>query len=334
MAGKNREQKSNIEDLLLSEPRSFSFFQVIKILNSLLSEETEMENLSTTVNASKIKISPNLSFGFPSSNIDKIEKENNKFKVTANILGLYGTCSPLPSFYTEELFDDEDLKEETVRTFLDVINQRLYELLYAGWCKYKTMHKFLAEKSIDHQDILFSLIGLGKENLRKKYEKPEGYLKYSGLLNLSQRSASGLETILKDYFGNKAIKVNQAAVRKCRIPHDQRAVLGENLTLGNNSLIGTYCRDRMGCFSIEIETKDYREYSSFFPGKENHEKLKEIVSLYLTHQLEYRLIIKLEHNVKTICLGNEQRSKLGFNTCVLSGDESGKLEAVFFPGYI
>ena len=321
MAGKNREQTTFIERELLDNGRTFSFFQTLRLLNSLASVNGAGSS-NKDVYATGVKIRPNLSLGFPGTDVEKIEKDTdkNQYTLTANIPGLYGTSSPLPTFYTEDLFDDMAKGETNTKDFLDVINQRLYELLFAGWNKYRGMQKVFEEKSKAHTDRLFSLIGMGEEALRKEIENPYELLRYTGLFAVGPRSASGLETILADALGGLKINVIQGVERKGIIPEDQRPKLGENIQLGVNSPLGNETQNRAGAFRIKIGPVSDEEYRGLLPGEALHNKLVSLTDLYISEPLEYDLefIFKESDKPATVCLGGEKWSMLGLDTWVYS----------------
>ena len=321
MAGKNREQTTFIERDLLDNGRTFSYFQTLRLLNSLASVNGAGSS-NRDVYAAGIKISPNLSLGFPGTDVEKIEKDTdkNQYTLTANIPGLYGTSSPLPTFYTEDLFDDMAKGETNTKDFLDVINQRLYELLFAGWSKYRGMQKIFEEKSKSHTDRLFSLIGMGEEALRKEIENPYELLRYTGLFAVGPRSASGLETILSDALGGISINIIQGVERKGIIPEDQRPKLGENIQLGVNSPLGSETQNCSGAFRIEIGPVSDAEYRSLLPGEVHHKKLVSLTELYVSQPLEYELefIFKESEKPATVCLGGEKWSMLGLDTWIYS----------------
>ena len=331
MARENWEQTTYIEKELIQNPRSFSFFQAIRLLKSFLNPENNYLKKDTIIDY--LKITPNLSFAFQISDIESIKKEDSGkyYTITANILGLYGTGSPLPSFYTEDLFDDELNKETTARDFMDVINHRLYELLFSGWFKYKSMGKILEEKNLSHSNMIFSLIGMGQEELRNDFDDPLNLLRYTGLLSVSPISSSGLETILRDLFKNNNIYIIQAVQRKAGIPDDQKACLGKNIELGCNSLLGTFCIDMMNGFNIKIETIDYEEYRSFLPENKNYKKLIKYTDLYISQPFDYKIELIPCRKPEKICIGDKNWACLGLNTWLFSVENPENIKADFLP---
>ncbi len=50
---------------------------------------------------------------------EKSDSEDERFEVQVNFLGLYGTSSPLPVFYTEDLIDEASDDESVAREFIE-----------------------------------------------------------------------------------------------------------------------------------------------------------------------------------------------------------------------
>jgi type VI secretion system protein ImpH len=101
------------------------------------------------------------------------------------------------------------LSHKTARDFLDLFNHRLISLFYRAWEKYRfpiDYEQALAkQKGYDRFSLhLFDLVGLGIEGLRERLEvEDEALLFYAGLLAQHPHSASALEGLRQDYFGNR-----------------------------------------------------------------------------------------------------------------------------------
>ncbi|MGB9701073.1 MAG: type VI secretion system baseplate subunit TssG, partial [Thermodesulfobacteriota bacterium] len=122
MAGEDRGSSLNLKLDLLEKGHEFSFFQALRLLRRL----TKGIEQPSPEGRGHIKIRPHLSLAFPPADIAQIEENAEdpfSFTVTATFLGLYGSSSPLPTFYTEDLLA-EAMEEETVtRDFIDIFNQ-------------------------------------------------------------------------------------------------------------------------------------------------------------------------------------------------------------------
>lgn len=335
MAGQVRGAASHIIRDLLKNGHSFSFFQVIRLLR-LLDPEPLDSRRQEPFRSQQISIRPDLSLAFPAADVTKVENpspEKFNFEVTATFLGLYGSSSPLPTFYSEDLIDETIAAESVTRDFIDIISGRVFSLFFRCWTKYRQFLKVAEESS--HQDLerLFCLLGLGEKQLQEDALEPYRLIRYIGLFTQFPRSALGLETLLQDALGGLDVKVISCLKRRARIPPDQCSVLGSSTcTLGDNTFLGQEIEDRTGKFRIQIGPLNQDQFYSLLPGRPNHHRLAFLTQFYLTDSLEYELeLILTEGEVSTTCLGAEEWSRLGLDTWVFSGEAPGEVRSIFHP---
>ncbi len=305
------QQTTDIEKELIENGHTFSFFQAYRLLKSI----AEKKNMD-------VRVTANPSLSFPVAGVARIKRQDYRYDLISNILGIYGALSPLPTFYTEELIEEIANNNYNSKDFLDVINHHLYKLLFDGWAKYKTMLKIVEQASMVDSNRFFSLIGMGEESLREHIDKPHELLRYTGLFIANSRSASGLKSMLKDAFDGIKIKIVQCTERKAVIPEDQRALLGCNIELGANTLLGQYNIDTAGGFRIEAGPVSLDDYRKFFPGGKHNKKLVLLTQLYLSQPLDYDLevILDKKENPETAQPGNGVWSGLGLDTWLFSDE--------------
>lgn len=321
---------------LLKEGYSFSFFQVMRLLHLLCGSSTS-KGATGMPETDSIRIRPKLSLGFPAADVDRIEEttdeEETRFQVTANLLGLYGASSPLPTFYTEDLMDEASDDESVAREFIDVINHRLFQVLYGCLCKYKQFLQVVESNSTVHAERLFCLMGIGGKRLRSEISDPYGLLRYVGLFMQMPRSALGLETLLADALDGMAVTVIPCVKRKAKIPEDQKLCVGSSVhSLGQNSFLGEEIVDRMGKFRIRIGPMNKEQFQSFYPEADRYRAVTFLTKMYVLEELEYELEIILAANeAETVCLGDPDRSSLGSNTWVFSTAQIGEVRTIYRP---
>jgi type VI secretion system protein ImpH len=335
MAGQDRKSALDLKLDLLKQGPGFSFFQALRLLRRCggAADDPSGEKRSTDPN---LRIRPDLSLGFPASDVVRIEEAPgmpDTYRVTVSFLGLYGTSSPLPTFYTEDLIDEMLADSSTSRDFLDIFHHQLYMLLFRCWSKYRPFVKVVEEESPEDLEKLFCLMGLGEPELRKVAGGAYGLLRYVGLFTQHPRSAAGLEGMLRDAIGGPPVELLPCQLRKARIPNDQRAVLGESGgLLGEDCFLGNEIDDRMGKFRLRIGPLDADRFDSLLPGRPAHQRIAAMVGLYLTDPLEYDLEIVLSPGeARPACLGAERWSALGLDTWSFSGDMLSEVEVIFPP---
>ncbi len=323
MATKSGGSSSDLKERLLAEASKFSFFQIIRLLKLLARDRGE---------GPKIQISPDLSFSFPPTDVVAVrEDEEGRFQVTTTFLGLYGTSSPLPNFYTEELFEEERQEESTQREFLNLLNQRIYDLFLKVISRYRLFFQVVEEESEEHLQILFCLLGLGEPLYRNELPEVQFLCRYLGLLTQYPRSQAGLEILLRDLLGDLPLRIEPCVLRRVGIPEDQRALLGlRNITLGQNLYLGTEVIDRQGKFLIHIGPLDHEDFEKVSPGGSLFRRLTWLVDFYLSVPLEYEIEVELKSGqVKPASLGGEGWQMLGINTWLVSSVSEGPLKVKF-----
>lgn len=334
MGTKGRRQVSEIIERLAEKSTSFSFVQAVRLLLQDLSMETSDESVPLShkeILENYIRVRPELSLSFPGTDITRVETSPHnpsQFLITATFLGLYGASSPLPTFYTEDLIAELNEDKSIKRDFLDIINHVIYPLFFKIWSKHRLFYKICEENDDTIINMIYCLLGLENKAQQNKIHHIEKYFRYAGLTLQFPRSAEGLASIIEDCLNLKdQVKINQCVQRKVPIPKDQYAFLGKSsCTLGEDCVIGTKVLDISGKFQVVIESADQWVLHAFLPDQPLFMELKQMVDFYVNQPLEWELVMKTGDNeVETAQPGNNQWSRLGWNTWLVS--ENSRLNA-------
>ncbi len=323
---------SPIINELLQQGHEFSFPQIMRLARKVLGTGGRNE-LPEIKWEERVRVRPELSFAFPAADVSRVERDAEDLVVIATFLGLYGSASPLPSHYTEDLMEEAASDSSVSRDFLDILHRRLYQLYFQVWSKYRLFYRIAEEKNPLDQVRLFSLIGMAEKELRHSLQlDAHSLLRYMGLF-MQIRSAEGLETLLRDAMGMRCIHVEQCLLRKVPIPKDQQMRMGiSGMRLGVDTVLGSEIKDRMGKFRVSIGPLKNREFNNFMPGTEQYNKLITLIRLYILDPLELDLkIILAAGEVRPITLGGSCR--LGWNTWSFSGYTLGEVFTVFPVDY-
>jgi type VI secretion system protein ImpH len=328
--------KLSLKQELLEKGHAFSFFQVIRLLRLFAFQSVQTKTPSSDLSQT-IQIKPNLSLAFPASDVESVQEigdqEDFRFLITANFLGLYGPASPLPTFYTEELIDEAADDESVSRDFIDILNQRLFALLFECWEKYRQSLQIVEEKNPAYMDRLFCLLGLGEKSFRKHVTDPYRLLRYIGLFTQFPHTAMALKTLLNDALGGTSIEVIPCVEQTAKIPENQTLCLAiSGCHLGIDSYLGDELIDRMGKFRISLGPLNRAEFKRFSPGTEDFSLVSSLTDLYFVEPLKYEIeIILAEGEAQTVCLGNAMRATLGVDSWIFSSAELGEVRAIFNP---
>jgi type VI secretion system protein ImpH len=323
MAGKDRGQTPDLKYKLLTEGRRYSFVQAIRMLRHLLrgkmgpdAGEKEMQ--------SAIRVRPELSLAFPETDITSIKDTSGKvpsFLITATFLGLYGTSSPLPTFYTEDLLQEQGQDRSISRDFIDVINARIYWLYFKTWRRHRLFFNIIDDPDQDSLQRLFCLLGLENDQLQGSLDDAYGLLRYTGLVMQYPRSAEGLRAMLNDGLEQPTVRITQCIERQAPIPSDQRFAMGESANrLGENAYLGLEIAERMGKFRVQFGPLGIEEFERLMPDQKLFAKMENMIDFYLDQPLAWDVEVELDpREIETARLGESCWSRLGWNTWTFSG---------------
>ena len=307
-----------MKDALQAEGASYAYFQAVRLLRR--------------AGASGIRVRPRLSLAFPDTDIDRIERlpgaaedgSQDVFRITANFFGLYGVSSPLPTFYTEDLLDDQREGRHARRDFFDILHAALYPQLFEAWRKYRLQMRSVEDNDADALDMLYAFAGLGSPAQRDGLPGAAGLLRHLNLFAQRTRSALGLRTLLGDAFAPAAVEVDACLPRWMPIPEDQRLRLGQQAhRLGEECPLGAQIEDSENFLRIVIRDLPEALFQQLLPGADGHKWLQFLVRFYLTRPLRVGIELHLKEDEGAAArLGAAAWSRLGLDTWLSGGRDA------------
>lgn len=319
-----------LEQALVANGSAFSFFQAYRLLRQIVARRGEDPRHA-------IRVRPQLDMGRAQSSvvgIRRLEPEDvaeegsqARYEIETSFLGLYGTSSPLPNFYTEDLIFAEQEDHTGARAFLDLFQQRIYDLYLGAMEQYRPLYDMTESTESRFKGVLWSMVGLRAPALREQLPDSDLFLRYLGLFARPQRSASGLQVMLEDFTGCSA-RVDQCVERQVRIPNRLRLSLGENShCLGETSVLGCLAREFSGRIHLVLGPMSHERFSSLMNVGENWPLLVSLISYYLKAPVECDLTLLLRPtHARPIELGNAAWGQLGQNTWLYGAHENGDEE--------
>lgn len=337
MASPARQQTAPLTQRLLVDARNFPFVQAMRLLRLQVRNEAG-KPLSERELARRIRVRPELSLAFAGRDVASIRLSTTDpvhFQLTVTFLGLYGTSSPLPTFYTEDLLQEWRDGQELTRQFLDLINNALYQLFFLIWAKYQLPYNVYEAKNQDFLDRLYSLAGMAEPIWRKQVANPFQALRYIGLLTQFPRSAAGLQSLVRDFLGTDLVHIQQCVTRQVQIPADQRFRLGVNACcLSQDATIGEQVEERQGRFQIVLGPLSARVLHELLPDRRAFSRLAQMIRFYLDQPLVWDLVLQIRRcDISATQLGAPNWSQLGWNSWMLSGKSQRRdVVSIVLPG--
>lgn len=321
MADENRTTAAPLISELLRDPHQFSFYQAVRLLIAC-NPEAAPPGMAGPADQERLRFRPHASFAFPSSDVESIEKvragrdTESVFRMTVNFMGLYGSVSPLPAFYTEELIAGNQ-EESNRRDFLDLFHHRIIFLVYRSWEKYRYYLQFQPGGTDRFSQWMYALVGLGgpvqREGLQLDWER---LLAYVGLLSMRSRSAPTLERIISHYFQGLPVRIQQCVERWVVIDQSQHALLGKNnCRLAMDCTIGERVRDRSGKFRVCVGPLSFARFRQYLPDGPRYRPLQDLVRFSLRDQLEFDISLTLvKDEIPDLELAADNPCRLGWSS--------------------
>lgn len=311
MAAETGSAAAAMKERLLADSEGFSFFQAIRLLQLL-------DRRSGNLQSDQLRIRPRLSLAFPENDIDRIEPlPNGGYRITANFFGLYGVASPLPTFYTEDLLDEEREGGHVTRDFLDIVHYAMYPLLFEAWNKYRLEQRIIENDGQDILNLLHAFVGLGDPDLRiDLLPHSADLLRYAGLLSQRPRSVLGLRTMLADAFAPARVRIDSCVARTLPIPDDQRMRVGvQGHCLGEDAYLGSEVEDYGSNIRISLSDVPADLFHQLLPGAPGHRRLRFLTRFYLIDPLHVEVELEPRAGHAEAVRTNARRwSRLGLDS--------------------
>ena len=267
-----------IQDLLENAP-AYEFHQALQLVEADAGKSRP--GSSGLCGAMRLRAAPEISF--PAADIRRCNHdENGRLDFELNFSGLYGVDSPLPHFFLDTVAEGDD-PGLAVRSFLDVFNQRLYQLSYLAWKKFHC-HASEAENSL-YQRYLQALSGLDSPEINQSFA-------YAGLIGSRIKNNQGLIGLLEDFL-QMPVDIRQYV--PCWVQLDSVPALGgvEELSLGDNTLLGDRVLDLGRKVLVQVGPISLERAKTLLPGQPAAKELGIMIRQYLDPTMQFDLDLEI-----------------------------------------
>jgi type VI secretion system protein ImpH len=277
------------------------FFQVLRLIENA---HPELPRIGTSLrprdDAVRLGQDPSLSFHPTALGQYLRTGAEGRARLAVNFFGLLGANGPLPTHLTEYVRDRlRHGGDPTLLAFLDVFHHRMLSLFYRARASAEPAISLDRPDGDRFSNFVGSLFGIGAPGLRERDAIGDfAKLHFAGLLASRARPASGLATILREYF-RLPLRIEQFAGHWMALPEEVRSRIGrveDGNRLGGSLVLGRKVWDCQNKFRIVIGPVNYADYRRFMPGGDSLQRLLAWVRTYcgLALDWEVRLILKKE----------------------------------------
>ena len=317
---------------LLAEPGDADFHRAVHLLQASVRDSAPIGRQGPVAREA-VRFRASLDLAFHNADIAAIEVgQGSGFEVTGNFLGLYGTVSPLPAYYTENILHADD--PELERGFLDLFHHRLYSLFHRCWERLRIDLDYKGDGSDKFSHKLLNLAGLRHEDYAgDRLTSPGRLLALAGPLSGEGHSLGQMEAVIKAWFPDVPIEIEPCVGTWVNIPSDQQNRLGRgNCCLGVDFSIGSLVFDRACTFGITIGPVPLETCLRFLPSGDLMGELREVIDELNPDSLDYRVDLRIIPSevpqLRLEGLFSSDQTRLGWTTWL--GDRPEHTEPISF----
>jgi len=302
---------------LLRRGNEFDAFQTLVMLEEYFGINAEDHNSWNRF----IRLSANPEIAFPCSDVENVVRDQDVLNVVLSFLGLMGISSPLPNYFTEygAIHSHE---RNALADFLNNFDNRLYALFFQAW---KKCYPFPLSNN-DISIFLKSQYSISIESNQEEIDFPY----YFGLMAGGLGNINCLIEMISDFCDGVKVSVEQWCSQWVKV--DCLGILGKDLVLSDNIVLGERIIDRSGKFSVILELNHFQSIRSYNSGSGSITGVFDIIRAYLPQYLEYDVKVKFtSENMSAVNLGTDNVS-LGIDSICGEPGANGEEYWLVIPG--
>jgi type VI secretion system protein ImpH len=328
MAAESGRTDPSVADALFEEGYRFDFFQSVRVLERLYRHRAAVGRGARPADE-VVRFQTHPSHAFPPSAIHEVKHPagpGRPAEMTVAFMGLSGPSGVLPRHYTELILERARQKDSTFRDFLTLFDHRLISIFYRAWEKYRAPigyeHARSRGEGLDAvSTYLFDLVGMGTAGLRGRFHAlaDESLLYYAGVLGRRTHGATGLQGVLRDYFG-VPVEVSQFNGQWLALSEESRSRLGgadDGSNAIGSAVLGGRVWDQQAGFRLRLGPLDFAQFHDFLPSGTAFVPLAELARFYVGQEFDFdvQLVLKAA-DVPRCRLGDRgpQGPRLGWST--------------------
>ena len=282
---------------LRQHPQQYDFAQAMRLLTHWTNQNPNRITLELKAEAMPTG---------DASEIQYFSLKDNRLKLRLAKQALSGVKGVIPNYIYEELLSSLHRDEHALKDFLDVFNQRYFELV----SHLETGSWLVIQNEIQPEKTALL------NNLAALDRKHSKYFQYSMLLNQGQRNLQTLSQILNDYFPFR-MKVSTKINERRQLPGDSLTRLGKHINynsrVGHGFLLGNTCLIHFSHLLVYITPKTENELITIQSDPLLAKNMRELIQHYLGDNTPISVYL----NVKREYLNRPRLSSNKYNAAKL-----------------
>ena len=291
-----------IQDLAQNTDK-YDFAQAMRLLSHFIANSDERIQLVLKAEAMPTG---------DASEIQYFSLKNRRAKLRLAKQALSGVKGVIPFYIYEELLAALHDDDHALKDFLDVFNQRYFEII----AQLESSPWLLVQDEIspDKTALLNHLAALKDEHSK--------YFQYAFLLSQSSRNIVNLQQMLNDYFPY-AIEVSTKPYERRKLPQDSLTRVGTkpdyNSRIGQGFLIGKTCLTHFSHIIVAVKPNNEQELADIQQDDRLASEMRGFIQHYLRDQTPVSIYLKVRRAYLTrpVLSGNRiSAARLGEVDCL------------------
>jgi type VI secretion system protein ImpH len=308
-----------IEQELLSNATKYSFIEVYKLLCEL-AISNKLDPMQV------VRIRPVLGLQHARTQVVSVTKQQDPqlpllYFLNVNLPGLYGSASPLPKFFTEELVQASHKDQNQTRVFLDLIHQRLYQLLFAATTQ--PLPHYGKNGSKNMYDFMFSMVGFKDDIWLQNFPDPAFILRNINTIRHQKGTVVGLRNLVQNIFSKAQVDIEQCVARQVDISSSQQLGLNKQANqVSFSAVLGGKTEDTQSKIILSIAPLTVKEYKKWFLTPKYWSALQNLIRYFVGQALlvDLRINVITDDSMELELLADDQFA-LGRNAWLSQEDK-------------
>ncbi|OAJ92343.1 type VI secretion system baseplate subunit TssG [Vibrio bivalvicida] len=268
----------NVVNDLTNNTEKYDFAQAMRLLSHFITQSDQRIRLVLKAEAMPTG---------DASEIQYFSLKNNNAKLRLAKQALSGVKGVIPYYIYEELLAALHDDDHALKDFLDVFNQRYFELI----AQLETSPWLVVQNELHPEKtrLLNQIAALNDQH--------GNFFQYAFLLGQSSRNLASLEQMLNDYFPFD-IEVAAKQQERRQLPVDSLTKLGVNRTynsrIGQGFLIGKTCLTHFNHLVVSIKPANEQDLIDIQNDRMLATSMRELIQHYLRDNTPVSIYLKVK----------------------------------------
>lgn len=282
----------SLKKRLIAQPYTFTLCQAMYLL---LSEQSKKSNSFQGYELeSFLQVRSAVQWASPPCDVIRItqcdEKNEEKYHLFTQFLGVAGAHAPLPTAYTERLIAHLKNRDTAMADFLDIFSHRFVSLFFSLQQKRNPALSFLPPEHHSQGRLLASLSG---HTQHTKNLSPRSVMGTTRIFWKKPRGPAGLGEVLRAYF-EKEFVINAFCGMWIKPPAYLRVPLGKSLRIKKNSFLGKRVWAQNNGIEVVVVFENVEDFVTFLPRGKDHYYLVDMIRVYVGITVFFKLAFQLK----------------------------------------